>query len=88
MESGKLYFFTATILNWKHLLAHDECKQIIVDEWKRLVELNRISIYAFVVMPNHYHIIWSIEEEYNPEDIQRDFHKWTAKQLIAWMSAN
>ena len=85
MESGKLYFFTATILNWNHLLADDECKQIITNEWRRLVELNRISIYAFVVMPNHYHTIWSVREGYNPEGIQRDFHKWTARQLIAWM---
>ena len=88
MESGKLYFFTATILNWQHLLATDECKQIIVDEWKRLIKLHRITLYAFVIMPNHYHIIWSVSEKYNPEDIQRDFHKWTAKQLIASLKTN
>ena len=88
MESGKLYFFTATILNWQHLLATDECKQIIIDEWKRLIKLHRITLYAFVIMPNHYHIIWSVSEKYNPEDIQRDFHKWTAKQLIALLKTN
>ncbi|MBA3649336.1 MAG: transposase [Chitinophagales bacterium] len=86
MQSGKLYFFTATILHWKPLLAHEECMQIIGDEWKRLVMLRRISIYAFIIMPNHYHIIWSVEEPYHPDNIQRDFHKWTAKKLIKWMT--
>ena len=36
-------------------------------------------------MPNHYHVIWSICEGYSPQDVQRDFHKWTSKQLIKWM---
>jgi hypothetical protein len=57
MESGSLLLHS-DYSQWHHLLAH-ECKQIIVDEWKRLVELKRISIYAFVVMPKSlsYHLV-------------------------------
>src|SRR4051812_27135308 len=38
-------------------------------------------------MPNHYHVVWSVHDE-KPENIQRDIHKWTARQLIAWLRVN
>ena len=78
-----MYFFTATILNWQHLLQNDTCKQIIVDQWQRMTDEERISVYVFVIMPNHYHVIWSIHEDHDPEAIQRDFHKWTSNKLLA-----
>ena len=87
MESGKLYFFTSTILNWQHLLSDDDCKQMIVDCWKHFIERGKLRIYSFVIMPNHYHLVWSVHDS-KPETIQRDIHKWTAKQLISWMQLN
>lgn len=35
-----------------------------------------------MIMPNHLHIIWRIQNEYNLEDVQRDFLKFTAKELL------
>ena len=34
-------------------------------------------------MPNHIHLIWRVQNGYNLEDVQRDFLKYTAKELIA-----
>jgi hypothetical protein len=56
MELEKIYFFTATILNWRKLLAPDKYKQMIVDSLKHLVDKQKIAVYAFVVMPNHIHL--------------------------------
>jgi hypothetical protein len=39
-------FFTATILEWKHLLKPDKYKQIILDSLKFLVEQKRAKVYA------------------------------------------
>ena len=87
MEAGKLYFFTATILDWQQLLKPNSCKQIIIDCWQHFIDRHKLKIYAFVIMPNHYHVVWSIHHS-KPEDIQRDIHKWTARQLISWLNAN
>jgi len=38
MEIGYVYFYTATILNWKKLLEPDKYKQIIIDSLKHLVD--------------------------------------------------
>ena len=55
------HFFTATILEWKHLLSDDEMKNIIVSSLDFLVADKRIKVYDFAPMasgvPNHIHII-------------------------------
>ncbi|WP_369426430.1 hypothetical protein [Pontibacter anaerobius] len=60
-EQQHIAFFTATILEWKHLLKPDKYKQIIVDSLGYLVEQKRVKVYAFVIMPNHLHLLWKME---------------------------
>jgi hypothetical protein len=36
-------------------------------------------------MPNHLHIIWKIQDEWSLEGVQRDFLKFTAKELLSLM---
>ncbi|WP_276498491.1 transposase [Pontibacter litorisediminis] len=80
-EQQHIAFFTATILEWKHLLKPDKYKQIIVDSLRYLVEQKRVKVYAFVIMPNHLHLLWKMEEPHKREDVQRDFLKYTAQQI-------
>ena len=74
-------FFTATILEWKHLLAIDEMKAIIISSLNFLVEDGRVVIYGFVVMPNHVHIIWQIQDTHEKAKVQQSFLKYTAQQM-------
>jgi len=74
-------FFTATILEWRHLLKPDKYKQIILDSLRFLVEQKRIKVYGFVIMINHIHVIWHIQPEHKRENVQRDFLKYTAQQI-------
>ena len=74
-------FFTATILSWKKLLAHDPYKNIIVESLKYLVTKNRILLFGFVIMPNHIHVIWQMKGGINHSHVQRDFLKYTSQQI-------
>ena len=78
---NKLYFFTATILEWKHLLLQDVYKSIIIDSLSFMVKNKRVEIYSFVIMPNHLHLIWDIQPPHILSDVQRDFLKFTGQQL-------
>jgi putative transposase len=80
-EHRHIAFFTATILYWKKLLLPDKYKQIIVESLRFLVENKRVKVYGFVIMPNHLHLLWKMEEPYHREDVQRDFLKFTAQQI-------
>jgi REP element-mobilizing transposase RayT len=83
-----IQFFTATILNWKHLLKPDKYKHLIISSLKYLVSQNRINLLAFVIMPNHLHLIWRINNGHKREAIQRDFLKYTAQQIRFDLQAN
>ena len=58
-----LSFFTATILNWQHLLKPDKYKIIIIDSLRYLSNKEKVKISAFVIMPNHIHLVWKIKVE-------------------------
>ena len=75
-------FITITCLEWKPLLEQDRFKEIIVASMSFLTKANRVSIYAFVIMPNHLHLIWQIMGDHKREDVQRDFLKFTSQQML------
>jgi REP element-mobilizing transposase RayT len=81
MEENIIQFFTATILEWKHLLKFDKYKNVIISSLEFLVKENRVKIFAFVIMPNHIHIVWQIAQDRKREDVQRDFLKFTAQKI-------
>ncbi len=87
-EQRHIAFFTATILEWKHLLKPDKYKDIILNSLRYLVENKRVKVYGFVIMPNHLHLLWKMEEPYKREDVQRDFLKYTAQQIKYDLSKN
>jgi putative transposase len=74
-------FFTATILEWKHLLKEDAYKDIIIKSLLFLKNEGSIVVYAFVIMPNHIHIVWQIQDGYTQDKIQLRFLKFTAQQM-------
>lgn len=81
METSLCYFYTDTIYGFKHLLADDECKQICIDSWKYLTDKKLIKIYGFVIMPNHIHLLWMMEELNGKESPAGSFAKFTAHRF-------
>ncbi len=63
------------------ILVKNDYKDIIINSFRFLVSDKRIKIHAFVIMPNHIHIVWSILSPHILSEIQRDFLKYTAQQL-------
>jgi len=76
-------FFTATNLEWKKLLEPDKYKKLIIGSLRFMVKDKRIKLYAFVIMPNHIHLIWQMEAGIDPVAVQRDFLKYTAQKIKA-----
>lgn len=74
-------FFTATILEWKPLLKDDDFKDIIINSLLSLKNEASIVLYGFVIMPNHIHLIWQIQDGYKQDKIQMRFLKFTAQQM-------
>lgn len=82
----ELYFYTATIHNWYPLLSNSQFKLIILDSLQYLSNRGKLEVFAFVIMPNHIHLIWKVYPNDGKETVQASFLKYTAhafkKQLI------
>ena len=81
IEIGKIYFWTTTINSWYHLLKDVQYKEIIIESLKYLSELKKIDVFGFVIMPNHVHLIWRINELNGKETSQGSFQKFTAHEF-------
>ena len=77
-----LYFITTTAVHHKHLFRRDVNKRIIIDSLNYMRVNKWLNLYAFVVMPNHIHIMVRFLTNTTLSDGIREFKKHTAKQII------
>ncbi len=83
-----LYFTTATISDWKHLLKCNDLKDIIVDALRHLVAEKKAVVYEFVIMPNHIHIIWHIPEPHQLVKVKATLLSFTGHRFKKYLSTN
>lgn len=81
MELNQIYFYTATIKEWKTLLFPNKVKDILVDSLRHLINKKKISLYGFVIMPNHIHLLWEMLEMNGKELPSASFMKFTAHEI-------
>jgi len=81
IEIGEVFFWTATINQWQKLLLQDEYKNVIIDSLEHLSNSGKIDVYAFVIMPNHIHLILKTNELNGKETAQASFLKFTAHKF-------
>jgi len=81
-------FFTASV--WKHqfLFANCQYKDIVLNSLRFLCAKQRIRLFAFVIMSNHIHLIWQILPGHSHNAVQRDFLKYTARQMQKDLTIN
>ena len=87
-QTGKVYFFTATIHRWLSLLDPKENKDLIINYLKDLSDKGLITVFAFVIMPNHVHFIWKQNNLNGKETPQGSFLKHTAHQMLKSLNKN
>jgi len=82
IDLNKIYFWTATIHKWYNLLDKNENKQTLIDSLRFLSDKGCITVYAFVIMPNHIHLIWQANKLNGKESPIGSFLKFTGHQLL------
>lgn len=81
MRTTNLYFSTFTTLKWNPILEDDELKQIVTNSLQTLVNTKKVVIYGFVIMPNHIHLIWQMNEGVTCRDAQRELFEHTEDSI-------
>jgi REP element-mobilizing transposase RayT len=64
------------------LLGSDANKQLAVDYQKKLSSEALISVYGFVTMPNHIHLIWNQNKLNGKETLKGNLLKYTGHEFL------
>ncbi|CAN5598436.1 hypothetical protein BH10BAC5_BH10BAC5_21370 [soil metagenome] len=74
-----VFFITSSIVNWIPIFKSRKYSDILIENLKFYQINNGLIIYAYVIMPDHFHLIGSNDEL--TKTIQ-SFKKYTAKEII------
>jgi putative transposase len=81
MLTREIYFYTATINQWKSILSDHNLEPIIIQSLSYLYNKGCIKVYGFVIMPNHIHLIWELLKYNGKESPASSLMKFTAHQF-------
>lgn len=81
-DPSQLYFITTTAPNHAHFFERDVVKRIVVDALYFVSLMNKVMLYAFVIMPNHIHVIIQCPPECPFKDWTRAVKTSTAQLIV------
>jgi putative transposase len=81
-DPDHLYFVTTSTVQHHHLLRRDVTKRLVVDTLDCMRLRRRLKLYAFVVMPNHLHLIMQCGADDPLSNAVRDLKKHVADRVI------
>lgn len=79
------YFITATTVNWLPLISNPDIATILIDSLRHLIESQRITLFAYVIMENHLHLI-ALAKDLSAEIAK--FKSYTARKAIDYYLEN
>ena len=88
MLLNETYFWTDTVKDWKSIFSCEKYKTIILGVLKELVRRRKIVVYAFVIMPNHVHLVWKMLEKNGKEMPHASFNKYSAHKIFEDLKIN
>ena len=80
-----LLYITCTVFKWIYIFHHKRYAEIVIGSLNRCIEYQWFELYAYVLMPNHIHLILKAGQNHSIEQIIRDFKKYTAQQILLTM---
>ncbi len=82
-EKQQVYFMTNTIVGWKNIFVTTRAINVVIDSWKFFIAKRDAQFLAYTIMPSHLHyIVDLLNPEYGVSDMQRDFKRHTARQML------
>jgi REP element-mobilizing transposase RayT len=88
LSPDALYFCTCTVLEWLDIFTKPIYFVLLIESLKYCQKNKGLNLYGYVLMTNHLHLIFSAQKGYKPEDILRDFKKWTTKSISGELNSD
>lgn len=81
-DNDKAYYVTLTVVNWIDVFTRKNHKLKIIESLKYCQSNKGLTIFGWVLMPSHLHMIARADGKYTLSEILRDFKKYTAKEIL------
>lgn len=82
-DNSRPYFVTMTIVDWVDVFVRENQKLAVISSLDYCIKHKGLTIFAYVIMTNHIHMICRGSDEYPLSNTLRDLKKFTSKQIIA-----
>jgi putative transposase len=83
-ENG-LYFLTCATVEWIDVFTKPRYKNIFTDSVNYCIENKGLTVFGWVLMTNHFHMIAKAQEGYKLSGILRDMKKHITKQILSML---
>ena len=81
-KQGNVYFITTTVIDFLKIFSiNDNYALILLDSLKHQIKEHRATLLAYVIMPNHLHLVIYIPKGESISDFMRDFKKYTSTKI-------
>ena len=80
-ESYNCFFITTTFNDWIRLLINNEYYMIIINSILFCIKKYDVDVIAYVLMPNHIHLILFYNNKVNVSGLLRDLKKYTSVKI-------
>ena len=77
-----VYFVTSTVVDWVDVFTRDVYRNILLDSFRFCQKNQSLQLHAWVLMPNHFHLICSCINNANPGMVIKNIKSFTAMKII------
>jgi REP element-mobilizing transposase RayT len=77
-----VYFVTSTVVDWIEVFTRDIYLDILLDSFRFCQQKQGLQMHAWVLMPNHFHLICSFINNTDPGMVIKNIKSFTAIKII------
>ena len=81
-DTESIYFITSTVVDWIDVFTRDVYRDILSNSFRFCQKNQGLQIHAWVLMPNHFHMICSFNNNADPGMVIKNIKSFTAIKLI------
>lgn len=81
VDDNGIYFTTHTVVEWLPVFKEVKYFDIIIRSLQYCQEHKGLSVYGYVLMLNHFHLMAQTKEGVRFQDVMRDLKKFTSKEI-------
>jgi putative transposase len=78
-EANQPHFLTCTVVGWLPVFTQPDSVHIVLDSWRFLQEHGRLTIFGYVILENHLHLIATAKDLGKEVG---DFKSFAARKII------